>query len=333
VSAASTAEYGVLFHVDMRWCEEGVADYSDSAALGTYKTNTNIFFSDDAGVTRNFSWSSSFSELTADGRCFRMRGDTSKPLVPADMPSFKILYFLWLPPSNVTMSAARRRFLPVQPSQVAVELRRLDGEQTLDIDIGRFFFSADTTPPVILHVPDDIVVTANPRTDRASAVWDAPQASDNVGLLSFYSNFQPGDNFTIKGSPHTVTYTAVDTSGLRTERSFLVRVTYNPVVFEIRQTLTSNSNISSVVTDALGTFVARHYFVRPKHNSLWDAIVVPTHNSTWTALDLVIDSPPGLALAQIVRSGLRARVVVNLEFTLNGTVVPADSTSLVSCGS
>ncbi|XP_038045080.1 hyalin-like [Patiria miniata] len=74
----------------------------------------------------------------------------------------------------------------------------------------------DGTPPVILGCPDDITGT----TGRPE--WRQPTAVDNGQLVSFESDWTPGDTFP-QGRTR-VTYVAEDSVGLKAECSFVVAV-------------------------------------------------------------------------------------------------------------
>lgn len=88
----------------------------------------------------------------------------------------------------------------------------------------------DTEKPVISGLPDNISVPTDAGSETAVVSWTAPTASDNVGVVSFVSNHNPGDSFPLGST--TVTYTATDAAGNACEASFTVTVgdTEKPVI-------------------------------------------------------------------------------------------------------
>ena len=81
--------------------------------------------------------------------------------------------------------------------------------------------------PVIVDLPADMTVTAEPGLCQASASWVEPTATDNCGVASLNPNSGSGSVFPVGTS--TVTYTAIDVSGNQTQASFTVTVTDNEV--------------------------------------------------------------------------------------------------------
>lgn len=75
----------------------------------------------------------------------------------------------------------------------------------------------DNQLPVLSGCPSNIITCSNPVS------WSPPAASDNCGIASLVSNFQPGTNF--PGGISTVTYTATDVSGNMATCSFTVNIT------------------------------------------------------------------------------------------------------------
>ncbi len=81
----------------------------------------------------------------------------------------------------------------------------------------------DNEKPVITGCPSNITVPADAGDCDALVSWTAPTASDNCGILSFASDWEPGDTF--PGGTTTVTYTATDVHGNVETCSFTVTVT------------------------------------------------------------------------------------------------------------
>lgn len=83
----------------------------------------------------------------------------------------------------------------------------------------------DEEPPVISGIPDDIIAQNDPGSCYVSVTWTPPTATDNKGVVSFTSNYQPGDIFSY--GANQIIYTAVDAAGNSTEASFYIYVQDN----------------------------------------------------------------------------------------------------------
>lgn len=82
---------------------------------------------------------------------------------------------------------------------------------------------ADTEPPVISGMPDNIVSPTDAGAATAVVSWTPPTASDDVAVTSFTSSHAPGDTFPLGTT--AVSYTARDDAGNETVASFTVTVT------------------------------------------------------------------------------------------------------------
>lgn len=85
--------------------------------------------------------------------------------------------------------------------------------------------AGDEEPPVISGIPDDIIAQNDPGSCYVSVTWTPPTATDNKGVVSFTSNYQPGDLFSY--GANQIIYTAVDAAGNTTEASFYIYVQDN----------------------------------------------------------------------------------------------------------
>lgn len=85
--------------------------------------------------------------------------------------------------------------------------------------------AVDNVAPVITGCPANITVAATSGSG-ATATWTAPTATDNCGLSSFVSSYQPGANFPVGTT--TVVYTAIDVKGNSSNCSFNVNVVTGP---------------------------------------------------------------------------------------------------------
>ena len=88
----------------------------------------------------------------------------------------------------------------------------------------------DNEKPLISNCPSGIISYAHNITCKAIVSWAAPTASDNCHLDTFYSNYQPGDTFTV--GTHEVIYTAIDDAGEKASCSFniVVKDSVSPVI-------------------------------------------------------------------------------------------------------
>jgi len=83
----------------------------------------------------------------------------------------------------------------------------------------------DVTPPVISGIPTDIYAENDPGSCYTLATWTPPVATDNKGVVSFTSNYEPGDLFGY--GANQVIYVATDAAGNSTQASFYVYVQDN----------------------------------------------------------------------------------------------------------
>lgn len=90
-----------------------------------------------------------------------------------------------------------RGSVPLSPSEYAL----VDGNVSI----------SDDEKPAIADCPTDIMVTALVGASDIAVSWTPPTATDNCNLVSFDSNFDPNDNFSIGTT--TVEYVALDEAG------------------------------------------------------------------------------------------------------------------------
>ncbi len=83
-------------------------------------------------------------------------------------------------------------------------------------------FLSDSGAPAISHCPDNIGVNLGTNGCDFTATWEEPEASDDCGVTSFTSNFEPGDTF--DEGTNTVVYIATDGCGQFTDCVFEVYV-------------------------------------------------------------------------------------------------------------
>jgi hypothetical protein len=80
----------------------------------------------------------------------------------------------------------------------------------------------DVSLPVITGCPANINIGNDPGVCGVKVTWTVPAATDNVGVTSFTSNHNPGEQFPVGIT--TVTYTATDAAGNQSICSFTVSV-------------------------------------------------------------------------------------------------------------
>lgn len=141
------------------------------------------------------------SGLSSDGQCLRLS------LVSSDITSQ--LTFMSFVATIQFRSDRRRRRVPllpadtrlvaVSPSTVVVEFN--DTRSVVEV--------TDVERPVWSGCPDSTEVAVEVGQLNTRVMWTAPNASDNVGVVSTSSTALPGDEFSIFGSPHSVTYEGV----------------------------------------------------------------------------------------------------------------------------
>lgn len=86
----------------------------------------------------------------------------------------------------------------------------------------QIIINEDTEAPAIISCPSDVVIDLAASCD-STAVWTAPTAVDDCGLVSLTSSHASGDTFT--SDTTQVVYTAIDSCGNQSNCSFNVIVT------------------------------------------------------------------------------------------------------------
>ena len=82
----------------------------------------------------------------------------------------------------------------------------------------------DDQDPVFVSCPPNQSIPAEPGLCSAVATWADPVVTENCSLAYFDSDIASGSVFTVVGSPHTVTYTAIDASGNSVDCTFTITV-------------------------------------------------------------------------------------------------------------
>ncbi|NRA75536.1 MAG: HYR domain-containing protein [Planctomycetes bacterium] len=80
----------------------------------------------------------------------------------------------------------------------------------------------DEDAPEILDMPGDMTLPNDGGSCQAEATWSEPTATDDYGLASLTSDYNPGDGFPVGST--TVTYTAIDLAGNSSSSSFTITI-------------------------------------------------------------------------------------------------------------
>lgn len=212
-------------------------------------------------------------------------------------------------------------YRPIQPSVAGIFLSVVNSSvEDLSKDPGQFVFVKDMDPPTIANCPGDIAVAAETGAASMTVDWTTPQASDNVGVVSFTESVQPGRFFSIRDSPHTVIYVAKDAAGLSTTCSFTVTVTFQPLDIhrvQVEIPISRQTLVRSV--SRLGTLAVSNYLEHGILPTILPALQLPIGpNSSLAALELSLMAPPGEAFSVTVPNGAQLRLGLELYFSLDG---------------
>ncbi len=183
-------------------------------------------------------------------------------------------------------------------------------------DPGVGLFVNDNQPPKIVNCPANVYATAPAGQLETTVRWAEPLASDNVKVASMVSPTPAGSSFTIANSPHLVTYTATDSTGLTSTCVFNVTVLYEQRAINI--TILVNGNIShSQLTSQLS--LSQHSnallhdlaLTHPPQSVLVD----PALAINAFSIDIVGDSTQVFAVRPSrTQGGKEVRVEVDLRF-------------------
>ncbi|XP_022090907.1 hyalin-like [Acanthaster planci] len=125
--------------------------------------------------------------------------------------------------SRVNPNITTTSIFGVFPLEEATPIEYVASDKAGNTASCRFYVTVkDRTRPKITDCPGDMTVSIDPRSATGRAMWSVPVASDNGRLVSFESNWDPGDDFPAGQS--NVTYTAVDSVGLTSTCQFTVTV-------------------------------------------------------------------------------------------------------------
>ncbi len=113
--------------------------------------------------------------------------------------------------------------------------------------------SEDTQKPVVSGCPANIWLPTNTNINGAVAIWAAPGAGDNCGVVSFTASHVPGNVYPVGST--TVTYTAKDAANNTSTCSFVITVGADPCPGDVTAPAISGcpANISLLTTGNAAT--------------------------------------------------------------------------------
>jgi hypothetical protein len=226
---------------------------------------------------------------TQGGSCIRIALESQAFSQPQSFANINLL----LPLKQLGGDRRRRStatFLPADSSVIMVQYNGNTSDPELRSKLGKPNLRlADTLPPVFTGCPLTAVVATAVAADgfSTSASWSEPQATDNVGVSQTLASHNPGDVFSVDGSPHLVTYTAIDYAGLRSICQFDVVVGYTPSIWTVRATLNETFEMESVSKPLVPSAFEQYSLIDPSLRSL-SFVGVDLNN--FTGLDFAVAS-------------------------------------------
>jgi hypothetical protein len=226
------ANHDVTLLVGLHWCSSGAfpALIEPEQRLEAKITLT-LHRVEIANVTvdkYNWDLASQDSFATKDGRCFHMSGHS----VPIDIPTpfsghgLSIHFELGAPTRRQALNFTASYAPVAVGSGLVLQYTPISTAAALKTDPGVRIRADDHFPPRITGCPTDILVILERGKLELSVNWIEPIATDNVQVVSFVRSKAPGTFFSVLGSPHSVTYEATDSSGLKATCSFHIFVDF-----------------------------------------------------------------------------------------------------------
>eukprot|EP00042_Codosiga_hollandica_P058000 m.869193 g.869193 ORF g.869193 m.869193 type:complete len:2559 (-) comp59742_c0_seq1:183-7859(-) len=312
------------FVVQLRWCAEGLFTEADANSL--IRGSTRISVVGGAPVTEGASstiveqkdlvLTSTNSGITRDGRCFQIGATTSQSQESLAFFALEIEFTFSVP--SLRRSVSYDSYQAQQFGGVGILYEPRSPRDVLSAWATPAVRAVDNKPPVFISFPEDIHLLAEPFQASAVVTWTEPVAWDNVGIASMRSSAPSGSTFSLEESPHTVTYTIVDRSGLTTVRVLRIYLDFPKTEFEGSLFIEPSNLTTSNATDAFGLTFLYDYVVPPRSSAF---VVVDTRN--YTALTTAISGSAAETFAirkPTVRDLLSMRLEVNLAWTRTGSL-------------
>ena len=240
--------------IDLKWCSSGVYPLENDVSF--VPASVRLF---TIPSTPKFDWVDYASAVTNDGRCFRIGGYMANPFFSTTTVVRLRQFLVAFSFQEDTVTSGKRLYLPQSPSLVAVRL--YNSSNPFTVDPQRFVFVSDFTAPTVV-CPDNISVVAKPLETGVTVTWTEPVATDNGGPPAVRQSHFSGSFFSLKYSPHTVTYTATDAAENSASCSFNIEILYVPKIYEVKSMLPSKQEVVQNEMASFGTFVSKFYMVR-----------------------------------------------------------------------
>ncbi len=257
------------------------------------------------------------SVVIDNGRCVHVSVSSTPLPLPTPL-TFDGLSIDFKPAGNRRRaSVGNKRYSPVkQGAGVLVQYSPAPGAPSTTTDPGIGLFITDNEPPQIAGCPENIIVLAPAGYISQTVTWLEPIANDNVQVAQLKSSVTPGSVFTVADSPHTVTYTAIDTSGLTAKCSFKVIVAYARTNV-VNTTILINSSITNAVHRSSAGL--SQYTDTLLDDSTTSSIVIdPQAPPTAIVLDIASAADDVYAVRPNMTSGAKSvRLELDLRFSVS----------------
>lgn len=207
---------------------------------------------------------------TQGGSCIRIALESQAFVTSQSFANINLL----LPLKQLGADRRRRSaatFVPADSSVIMVQYNVSASDPELRSKLGQANLRlADTLPPRFTGCPlEAVTAVATAEGGFATSVsWAPPQAVDNVGVSQMLASHSPGDQFSVDGSPHLVTYTAVDHAGLRSVCQFDVVVGYTPSIWTVNADLNETFDMETVTKPLVPSAFEQYSLVDPALRAL-----------------------------------------------------------------
>jgi len=208
------------FIVEMAWCKTTQAGLTKRELVfnGTGMTTLVAPMGSSSSVRAQVS-TIQFNDLgsgfTESSNCFVFRGISEAMTEGISIKALKIKFQAessLVATENSTLTGFRL----IAGSSVFLQYSASVGDAVASME--------DFKPPTWISCPGSLHGWAKQEANGSAVSWNVPLAIDTGGAVVVSSTNSPGDYFSLDGSPHTVTYVAEDTAGLKSRCTFQVIV-------------------------------------------------------------------------------------------------------------